>query len=74
MNYSNSKREGGIHMPSNTELRTYQNNQLFDLLKLKKENTHVIGLDVLILKLQSGMTQEDVAYVEKLIDELFSKK
>ena len=60
-------------MPTNTELRTLQNNQLFKLLKLKKENNPINGLEAIILELKPGMTQEDVAYVEKLIDELFQQ-
>jgi len=58
-------------MPSNTELRAQQNNQLFQLLRLKIENEGITvkGLDILISQAKSVMIQEDVAWVEKMVAE-----
>ena len=60
-------------MPINLELRSIQTGQLFKLLKLEKENEfEVKGLRSLISETKSTMPQEDVAWVEKNIKELYS--
>jgi len=59
-------------MASSIELRASQKSELFDLLKLKKDNesANLKGLNELILKMKAVMEAEDVAYVEKIISEL----
>ena len=60
-------------MPSNQELRREQTERLFDLLKLKNDNKdiEIRGLDVLIIRAKASMLQEDVAWVEKTLKELY---
>jgi len=60
-------------MATEKELRSIQTTQLFELLKIKKDNPslNIIGLDVFIAKTISAMNQEDVAWVEKTIEELY---
>ena len=66
-------------MPSNTELRAQQCATLFDLLQLQYEltrenkdsNIELDSLKKLIVKSRAPMTQEDVAWVEKQIAELY---
>jgi hypothetical protein len=59
-------------MATNAELRVVQNMGLFKLKKIKKDNpgVKVIGLDEAIAEAKSCMPAEDVAYVEKMVDEL----
>ena len=57
-------------MPTNLEIRTYQKAQLFDLLKLLRDNKENEALIFLTLKTMAAMEQEDVAYVEKLVEKL----
>ena len=58
-------------MASNLELQATQKNKLFMLLTLKKKNkdTIIIGLDDFVTMVKAEMTQEDVAWVEKVINE-----
>ena len=66
-------------MPSNTELRAQQCATLFDLLqlhmKMQRANADkevdYENLRELITKAKAPMTQEDVAWVEKQIAELY---
>ncbi|MDR2182734.1 MAG: hypothetical protein LBE55_01025 [Clostridiales bacterium] len=60
-------------MPGNQELRREQTERLFDLLKLKNDNKdiEIRGLDVLITRAKASMVQEDVAWVEKALAELY---
>jgi len=57
-------------MATNLEIRLVQKTSLFKLLKLKKENGEVKGLDEVIIETKTAMEAEDVAYVEKMIAEL----
>jgi len=59
-------------MATNMELQQINRSMLFELLKLKKVNdgNDVKGLDELILKQQTVMQEEDVAWVEKNISKL----
>ena len=59
-------------MATTTELRIAQKRTLFELLKLRKDNVNVVivGLDVLIAKFEAEMEAEDVAYVEKKVENL----
>jgi len=54
-------------MPSIVEIRVWQKNSLFKLLKLEKELGKSDALSNLILEEKAGMEAEDVAYVEKMI-------
>jgi len=60
-------------MDCDLKLRARQNERLFDLLHLKAINKDVtvIGLDELIVRAKCSMTQESVAWVEKLIAEVY---
>ena len=55
---------------SNMELRVWQKNGLFKLLKLEKELGKSDPLSNLITAEKAGMEAEDVAYVEKMVAEL----
>jgi hypothetical protein len=59
---------------TNNEMRANQKSELFRTLKLKKINDKlgikIEGMSGLILELKAPMEAEDVAYVEKLIEEL----
>jgi len=59
---------------TNNELRANQKSELFRVLKLKKINERagkqIDEIGTLILELKAPMEAEDVAYVEKLIEEL----
>jgi len=59
---------------TNNELRANQKSELFRTLELKKINDkagkQIEGIERLILSIKAPMEAEDVAYVEKLIDEL----
>ena len=59
-------------MPTNSEMRSMQTTQLFELLLLKKENKglEIKRLEELIAKTEAGMTKEDVAWVEQKIEKL----
>lgn len=59
-------------MATDNELRTNQKDLLFKLLRLEKRNagSTVIGLRDDIIEAKAKMIQEDVAYVEKMIDSL----
>ena len=57
-------------MPTNLEIKTSLKTQLFDLLKRQKETGDTTILQPLILKTMAAMEQEDVAYVEKLVEKL----
>lgn len=57
-------------MPSNMEIRVWQKNSLFKLLKLRKETGGSKELDALIIETEATMEAEDVAYVEKKIKQL----
>jgi hypothetical protein len=52
------------------EIRVFQKNSLFELLKLKKEIGETKELNALIIKAEASMEAEDVAWVEKKIAEL----
>jgi len=56
------------------EIRVLQKSELFDLLKLKRDNdntgNNLKGLNDLITKKKAVMEAEDVAYVEKMVAEL----
>jgi len=63
-------------MASSIEIRTTQKAALFDLLVIKAEmekernETDFKWLNKLIVKTKAVMEAEDVAYVEKMIEEL----
>ena len=61
-------------MPTNMEMSYMQKTTLFDLLKLKRDNEgagiKIKGLTDLIVRTKAVMEAEDVAYVEKMIEEL----
>jgi len=62
-------------MASSIEIRTTQKTALFDLLTIKaemmKEKKETDKwLEKLIIKMEAGMEEEDVAYVEKKIAQL----
>lgn len=57
-------------MPSNMEMRAFQKNYLFRLLKLKRDTGDTKELQELIIEVKTSMEAEDVAYVEKMIAEL----
>ena len=54
------------------ELDQIYKDRLFDLLKLEKDNQGktVTGLNVLIAKAKAPMTEESIAWVEKLVSSL----
>jgi len=60
-------------MASNSEMRVAQKDKLYDLLKIKADNKdiEIKGLKEAIVKAKSVMEAEDVAYVEKMIAELY---
>ena len=59
-------------MANLAEIQISQKNKLFGLLKLKKRNEGIVinELDDMIIATKAEMTQEDVAWVEKMIKEL----
>ena len=59
-------------MATNLEVQTVQKERLFTLLKLKIRNKdkEINELDDMIIAAKAVMTQEDVAWVEKMIKEL----
>ena len=58
-------------MATNMEVQREQKRHLFSLLKLKKMNPgEVIELDREIIAAKAEMTKEDVAWVEKMIEEI----
>ena len=60
-------------MPTNAEMRSQQTEKLFDLLKLQMDNKalHIKGLNELISRAKVSMTKEDVAWVEKTLQDLY---
>jgi hypothetical protein len=52
------------------EMRAFQKNYLFRLLKLKRDTGDTKELQELIIEVKTSMEAEDVAYVEKMIAEL----
>jgi len=60
-------------MPANSELKVEQMNRLFDLLTLKIENKdiEIKELDKMISRAKAAMSQEDVAWVEKNLAEIY---
>ena len=60
------------------ELRREQTERLYDLLKLRADNLaagiKIIGIDEMIRRAKVSMTQEDVARVEKLLEESASDR
>ena len=58
-------------MPNVLEMQVIMRERLFDLLLLKRLNsgTNIKGLDQQIRRAKSGMTKEDIAYVESLVSE-----
>jgi len=60
-------------MIDNMRLHEKQTERLFDLLclKFKNKGLTVNGLDCMIAKAKCSMTQESVAWVEKLIAEIY---
>jgi len=60
-------------MASNTEIRMMLKTSLYDLLKLKKASAQkedmLNDLDELIKRAKTAMEQEDVAWVEKMLNE-----
>jgi len=59
-------------MASNSEMRIAQKEKLYDLLKLRadNENIKINGLKEVIVRAKAAMEAEDVAYVEKMLEEL----
>ena len=59
-------------MATNNELKIEQKRRLFQLLEVKRANKNFKNttLDRLIIAVKAEMEQEDVAYVEKLVEEL----
>lgn len=57
---------------TNMDLRVSQKSKLFTLYKLRKRNKDatVIGLEEEIIEQEAAMEQEDVALVQKKINEL----
>ena len=58
-------------MPNILEMQIIQKERLFDLLLLEKLNNgiEVKGLSQQIRKAKSGMSKEEIVYVEKLVNE-----
>ena len=57
-------------MATSNEIRVYQKDMLFKLLVLKKEAGETKELNKLIIQTKAVMEAEDVAYVEKMVEEL----
>ena len=59
-------------MATNLEVQVSQKQRLFMLMKLKARNEgkKINELDDMIIATKAEMTQEDVAWVEKMINEL----
>ena len=59
-------------MATNLEVQNNQKERLFTLMKLKIRNKdkEINELDDMIIAAKAVMSQEDVAWVEKLINEL----
>ena len=58
-------------MAANKELQIIQREKLYDLLTLKVENhgTNIKGLEKMIKRVVATMSEEDVAWVEKMISQ-----
>jgi len=67
------RKNGGVFMATNQELRREQAERLFDLLKIKYDNPgiEIKSLDMFIVRAKAAMDKEDVAWVEKTIKELY---
>ena len=67
-------------MSNNTEISRDQKNMLHDLLELEVVLKKIISgsdlatLERIISRVKSGMSQEDIAHVEKLIEKLYSNQ
>jgi len=59
-----------MKMATSNEIRVYQKDMLFKLLVLKKEAGETKELNKLIIQTKAVMEAEDVAYVEKMVEEL----
>ena len=61
-------------MATNAEIRIIQNNSLYELLLLneinKKAGIKVKGLSKSLTRIKTGMTKEEIAWVEQQIAEL----
>lgn len=59
-------------MATSLEIQVEQRKRLFMLLELKKENigNEINGLERKIIATKAEMQQEDVAWVEKMVDQL----
>ena len=59
-------------MATNLEVQTNLKERLFSLMKLKVRNKgkEINELDDMIIAAKAVMTQEDVAWVEKMVNEL----
>lgn len=59
---------------TNMEIRVAQKRHLFSLYKIRKQNgeSKVIGLDNEIVEVEAEMEQEDVALIQKKIQEFES--
>ena len=51
------------------EMQVFQKQTLYKLMVIEKRNKKVVGLGSLIRETKSGMTKEDIAYVNELVDE-----
>jgi hypothetical protein len=59
-----------MKMAASAELKKEQAERLFTLLKIKKVNKNQVeGLEEAIGMAMSGMSNEEVAWVEKLVEE-----
>lgn len=58
-------------MSSAIEIQVMQKERLYDLLTFQKDNlgSSYKGLSRMINRAKSGMSKEDIAYVEKLVEE-----
>jgi hypothetical protein len=65
--------KGDDAMPANLELKAERRKRLFQLLELKKLNKgiKIEGIEAMIIRAEAEMEEEDVAWVEKKISQLF---
>ena len=58
-------------MPSVMEMQVIQKERLYDLLTFQKDNAGSPnkGLTRMINRAKSGMSKEDIAYVEKIVED-----
>ena len=59
-------------MPNLMELEQFYRDRLFELLVLEKNNVGITinGLDLVIAKAKAPMTEESIAWVEKLVNSI----